>query len=414
MGFSAQSLKDWVKAAEKELRGKPLDSISWDFEGITIGPYQNSRNGQSPFSIRKVGANNDWKIRQDFSGARALELAKDAIAAGTQIIGMPSGKLAADAEGFMNHMANHDAGLVLLDEGNSELMAMILKCERSCGKSLLWEVEGTTDHVELRNSLGKDRFTPICVVDSCFGISDSGSESFFELALALASGHHSLVQLMSEGMTVDEASAQVSFKISVGGTYLVELCKWRVFRRLWAAIVEEYNPENSCSVNTRITASLSTWNKTVIDVDGNLIRQAAESMAAAIGGADVILISPFDHRESSRASRLARNIHHLLKGESWLTHVKDPVSGSYFFEDLSEKIANKVWSKFQELDSDYEELMNDGGIRNMLNEQRENSIERLRNQEEIRIGGNKYQPADIQSVADITTSTSAWEKEGEE
>ena len=413
MGFSTQSLKDWVRAAEKELGGKSIDSILWDFEGITIGPYLNSRKGQSLFSVRKVGANNDWKIRQDFRGGRALEFAKEALAAGTQIIGMSSDKLATDAEGFMSHLANHDAGLVLLDEGNSELMAIILKCEKSYGKPLLWEVEGTTNHVDLRNDLGKDRFTPICVIDSCFGISDSGSESLFELALALASGHHSLVQLMSEGMTVDEASAQVSFKIGVGGTYLVELCKWRVFRRLWAAIVEEYNPESSCSINTRITASLSTWNKTVIDVDGNLIRQAAESMAAAIGGADVILISPFDHRESFRSFRLARNIHHLLKGESWLTHVKDPVSGSYFLEDLSEKIADKVWSKFQELDRDYEQLINDGEIRNMLNDQRESSIDRLRNQEEIRIGGNKYQPADNQSAADIITSTSAWEKEGE-
>ena len=57
-------------AAENELRGKPLDSISWDFEGITIGPYLNSRKGQSLFSIRKVGANNDWKIRQDFRDER--------------------------------------------------------------------------------------------------------------------------------------------------------------------------------------------------------------------------------------------------------------------------------------------------------------------------------------------------------
>lgn len=396
------------------MRGKPLGSISWNFEGVEIGPFQNSRPEPDFFSIRKVGETNDWQIRQDFRGARALELAKDAAAAGAQIVGIPAHKLAPEKTGeFLGHLLEKGTKLALLDEGAEEVLQLILIAERQSGKTLLWEVEGVSNHLEFTQKMGGNRYTPICVVDTCFGISDSGSETLFEMALALASGHHSLVKLIESGMSADQAAAAISFKMSVGGKYLIELCKWRVFRRLWAAIVEQYTPESSCSINTRITASLSTWNKTVIDVDGNLIRQAAECMAAAVGGADAIIVPPFDHRESDRAARLARNIHHLLKGESWLSHVKDPVAGSYFLENLSEKMADQVWTKFQELDADYEQLMNDGGIRNMLNDQRQRSIEKLRDHEEIRVGGNKYQPADIQSVADITTSTSAWEKEGE-
>lgn len=411
--FPSQSTQDWASSAERELRGKPLESISWKFESLSINPFRNSVGDADLFNIRKVGATNDWQIRQDFRSDRALELARNAVSGGAHVVGLPTDKLQKDLEETLSFLADHNAKLVLLDPADSSLMVSILEAEKRHGQQLLYEIEGVTEQMELSRIVGAERFLPTRVIDTYFGINDSGSETIFELALALAAGHHSLVQLMDEGFSIDQAAAMISFKIGVNGTYLIEVCKWRVFRKLWATIIEAYEPVNSCSVNTRITANLSTWNKTVIDVDGNLIRQAAESMAAAIGGADSILIPPFDHRESARSARLARNIHHLLKGESWMSHVKDPVAGSYFFEELSVQLADEVWQNFQKLDPEYEGVIRAGGIRDMLNEQRQKSLSKLNEKDEIRVGGNKYQLTGIQPVVDVMTSTSAWEKKGQ-
>jgi methylmalonyl-CoA mutase len=46
--------------------------------------------------------------------------------------------------------------------------------------------------------------------------------------------------------------------------------------------------------------------------------------------------------------RTARNISSILKDESHLDKVSDPVAGSYYVENLSVELAEKAWKKFQE------------------------------------------------------------------
>jgi hypothetical protein len=84
----------------------------------------------------------------------------------------------------------------------------------------------------------------------------------------------------------------------------------------------------------------------------NLYRLAAMGVTAAVSGVDYIVLQSADaHALQSDLQWLKTSLHtqHLLREESYLTAIPDPLAGSYFIEDLSEKIAKKIWSGLQEL-----------------------------------------------------------------
>ena len=74
-------------------------------------------------------------------------------------------------------------------------------------------------------------------------------------------------------------------------------------------------------------------------------------MAAALGGADRLVLRAANlgagEASTSFSRRIARNVQHLLKMESYLDRVQDPAAGSYYIETLSNQFAEKAWKVFQ-------------------------------------------------------------------
>ena len=85
----------------------------------------------------------------------------------------------------------------------------------------------------------------------------------------------------------------------------------------------------------------------------NLIRNACAGFAAAAGGADSITIRPLTDaigRPSGFARRVARNLHILLAEESHIGKVTDPASGGYLHKHLTDALAQKAWTLFQDIE----------------------------------------------------------------
>lgn len=98
------------------------------------------------------------------------------------------------------------------------------------------------------------------------------------------------------------------------------------------------------SQNVRVFVEISSSNE-----DPNLQAIALTQMAAAsiIGGADWIEIKNISYPEKESFSlRITRNIQHILHSESFLHQVDDAAAGSYFMDDLTEKLISQTWEKF--------------------------------------------------------------------
>jgi methylmalonyl-CoA mutase len=90
----------------------------------------------------------------------------------------------------------------------------------------------------------------------------------------------------------------------------------------------------------------------------NMLRSTLAAFGAGVGGADTVLVFPFDvaieggfpGMATSFARRMARNIQLLLLEESHVGRILDPAGGSWFVEDLTEQLAQQAWQNFQSIE----------------------------------------------------------------
>jgi methylmalonyl-CoA mutase len=187
-----------------------------------------------------------------------------------------------------------------------------------------------------------------------FGVQQSGGTTWQEIAFCLNTGHEYLLKLMDAGLSIDDASACVGFHVGIGSNYFYEIAKIRSLRRLWAKIIGAYSPEHECSYNCSITAIIGHTNKSLSDPHTNLLRQTTEAMSALNSGVENIVVLPHDLYSDIGAEslnqRMAINIPLILKEESYLDKVIDPIGGSYTLEELTDLIGKKAWRRFQELE----------------------------------------------------------------
>ena len=187
-------------------------------------------------------------------------------------------------------------------------------------------------------------------------VTNAGGNCKQELAYLLHEGHTQLFKLISQGKSVDDAAAQLKFRIGIGSNYFFQIAKIRTFRHLWSTLVAEYKPTHSCSHIPFIEAETSTLNKSVKDPYTNLLRLTTEALSAIIAGVDELTVLPYDwgtkqmHLEKSQ--RLSTNISLILKEESYLEKVVDPGGGAYALEALTSELENEGWKLFQQLEQE--------------------------------------------------------------
>ena len=139
----------------------------------------------------------------------------------------------------------------------------------------------------------------------------------------------------------------ISFEIGIGSNFFVELAKVRTLKWLWQHILQK---NNKSIPKTTILGRMGWTNKSLKDPDTNILRQTTESISSISGGVSSILIHS-SHTYSLETNnwfykRLALNISHILKEESYLTKVNDPMRGAYLSEKMTLVMIRNCWSQF--------------------------------------------------------------------
>ena len=162
----------------------------------------------------------------------------------------------------------------------------------------------------------------------------------------------------------------MQFNFKIGTNYFFEIAKIRAARILWNTILKEYKVDNS---EMYIHSETSVIKKTEEDQNYNILRNTTKSMSAIIGGSNSLTVLPHDTNETKIdfSNRIARNIQHILKEEAFFDKVNNPADGSYYIEELTEKIADKSWKLFQEIEEKggFLSCLSSGIINNKLADQ---------------------------------------------
>ncbi|RKS73702.1 heterodimeric methylmalonyl-CoA mutase small subunit [Actinomadura pelletieri DSM 43383] len=180
---------------------------------------------------------------------------------------------------------------------------------------------------------------------------DAGGADAEELGAAVAAGVAYLRALTGAGLGVDEAFAQIEFRLAVHADQFASIAKLRAARRLWARVAEVSGA--AAGTSARIHAVTSSAMMTRRDPWVNMLRTTLAAFAAGVGGADAVTVQPFDARlglPDDFARRIARNTQTLLLEESSLARVVDPAGGSWYVESLTEGLAKAAWAWFTEIE----------------------------------------------------------------
>ncbi|MFN9327372.1 MAG: methylmalonyl-CoA mutase, partial [Flavobacteriales bacterium] len=171
-----------------------------------------------------------------------------------------------------------------------------------------------------------------------FSVSDRRHDS----AEALATGRSLLNTLLDQGYTIDDACARIQFRLHLGDDLFLEVARLRAFREAWAAVVDEFKPQHDCSHTTWIQAVVSYPAETR-SAHENLIRATLQAVSAITGGCDgLTILTPTLPEGGVLARRIVRNIHNLLRDESFLGRVADPIGGSCTVEQLTSTLVKAL------------------------------------------------------------------------
>ena len=154
--------------------------------------------------------------------------------------------------------------------------------------------------------------------------------------------------LTEAGVSAEDAANNIKFNLGINGVYFMEIAKVRAARMLWAQIVSQYT-DNKEACKMHVCAYTTTYNQTIFDSYVNMLRSQTETMSAALGGVESIVVVPFDapyEVPTDFAERIARNQQLLLKDECHFDRMVDVAGGSYFIEELTKALAEQAWKLF--------------------------------------------------------------------
>jgi methylmalonyl-CoA mutase len=182
---------------------------------------------------------------------------------------------------------------------------------------------------------------------------NGGGSAIQELAYAMATAVEYLSEMISRGLSIDEVAPRIRFSFSVGSKFFMEIAKLRAARMLWTEIIQAFGGKEEAQ-KMYLHVCTSAWTKTVYDPYVNMLRTTTEAFSGIMGGANSIHVGAFDQviRPADEFSRrVARNIQIILEKESKLGIPIDQPGGSLYIEKLTDAVAKKAWSIFQEVEA---------------------------------------------------------------
>jgi methylmalonyl-CoA mutase len=232
---------------------------------------------------------------------------------------------------------------------------------------------------------------------SGYHMQEAGANLVQELAYTLADGREYVRTAIARGMDVDAFAGRLSFFFAIGMNFFMEAAKLRAARLLWHRIMSEFGAKNPGSLMLRTHCQTSGVSLQEQDPYNNVIRTAYEAMAAALGGTQSLHTNALDEAialPTEFSARIARNTQLILQEETGITHVVDPLAGSYYVESLTAELADMAWALIEEVEAmgGMTRAVASGMPKLRIEESAARRQAMIDRGEEVVVGVNKYRP----------------------
>jgi methylmalonyl-CoA mutase N-terminal domain/subunit len=177
---------------------------------------------------------------------------------------------------------------------------------------------------------------------SGYHIREAGSTAVQEVAFTLADGIAYVQGAVEAGLDVDAFAPRLSFFFNAHNNFLEEIAKFRAARRLWAYIMRDrFHAKSERSCLLRFHAQTGGSTLTAQQPENNVVRVTIQALAALLGGTQSLHTNGRDEAlslPSEQSAQLALRTQQIIAYESGVTATPDPFGGSYYVEELTNKI----------------------------------------------------------------------------
>ncbi|WP_456487782.1 acyl-CoA mutase large subunit family protein [Candidatus Alkanophaga liquidiphilum] len=191
---------------------------------------------------------------------------------------------------------------------------------------------------------------------SGYHIREAGATAVQELAFTLADGMAYVEAGIRRNLPVDKFAPRLSFFFNCHNDFFEEIAKFRAARRIWARYMrEEAGAQNPRSWMLRFHVQNAGCSLTAQQPLVNIVRTTIQALAAVLGGCQSLHTNSYDEAlclPTELAVTIALRTQQVIAHESGVTHVVDPLGGSYYVEALTsqiEKEANEYFEKIKEM-----------------------------------------------------------------
>ncbi len=434
--FPPVSTEAWKKKIIADLKGADYrEKLVWRTpEGFDVEPFYRREDienlghpdtfpGSFPFTRGSQIKGNTWKVRQDIQVAdftAANQKSLNLLSKGVNSVGFhfaPDYRpKVEDIERLLQDIDGNTTELNFSTQFPVEMITALEKVAKKHNRKV-GKIKGSLDfdplgyfsrHGKFYNSKEEDfnlleqlvnkssslsGFHVITVEATLFANAGAGIVS--QLAYALSKGAGYLTYLTNAGLDAGQVASRIRFQFAVGSGYFMEIAKFRAARHLWAHIVNAFGVTEAGSQAMYIHCVNSRWNKTLYDPYVNMLRTTTETMSSLIAGVDSMEVLPFDEvfeKPTPFAERIARNQQLILKYESYFDKVNDPAAGSYYVEELTDKLIREAWKLFLETDEKggYLKAFEQGFIQQRVEDEAQQKIKGIEQLKRVLLGTNQY------------------------
>jgi methylmalonyl-CoA mutase, N-terminal domain len=190
---------------------------------------------------------------------------------------------------------------------------------------------------------------------SGYHIREAGSSAPQELAFTLRDGMEYVEACLIRGLDIDSFAPRLSYFFNAHNEFFEEICKLRAARRIWARMMRDrYGAKNERSWFMKTHVQTAGCSLTEQQPLNNIVRVAYQAMAGVLGGCQSLHTDSMDETlglPTEQAVTVALRTQQILAHETGVTRTVDPLGGSYFIEELTDKMESEALDYIEQIDN---------------------------------------------------------------
>jgi methylmalonyl-CoA mutase N-terminal domain/subunit len=231
---------------------------------------------------------------------------------------------------------------------------------------------------------------------SGYHIREAGSNAVQEAAFTIANGMAYVDAALESGLDIDSFAPRLAFFFNAHNNFFEEVAKFRAARRIWAKLMKEhYKAKNPKSWKMRFHTQTGGSTLTAQQPDNNIVRVTLQALAAVMGGTQSLHTNSRDEALSlptEDSARIALRTQQIIAHESGAADTIDPLGGSYYVEQLTDKMEEEINSYLERIKEigGAVQAVEEGYMQREIHQNAYETQKNIEKDEEIIVGLNKF------------------------